>query len=251
MPPPGWYQQTLPVNDFINDIFFLDSLNGWAVTNGSASTNDTAYILRTTNGGDNWQIQKAKEEKLNSIQFLDINNGYAAGGSNGTTFISFYKTTNGGINWQGLNKINGVSIEDMYFINKDTGWVCDDTPIFVGGLYKTTNGGNSWVQQLNESYEPSKVFFINKDTGWVGTADLNGKLYKTINGGTNWNLQYTFPGQLNDIYFFNGNVGIVTSGKNQRTTDGGFTWTESNDGGIKLSMGTDSVGWAGTNIYQN
>ncbi|MBK8982075.1 MAG: hypothetical protein IPM38_07070 [Ignavibacteria bacterium] len=33
--PPGWYVQQLPVNDFVNDIFFLDSLNGWLVTRGS------------------------------------------------------------------------------------------------------------------------------------------------------------------------------------------------------------------------
>ncbi|MCI0450132.1 MAG: hypothetical protein L0Y79_10190, partial [Chlorobi bacterium] len=32
--PPGWFQQTLPVSDVINDIFFLDSLTGWVVTQG-------------------------------------------------------------------------------------------------------------------------------------------------------------------------------------------------------------------------
>ena len=247
-PPPGWYQQTLPVNDFINDIFFLDSLNGWIVTDGGAAINDTAYILRTTNGGDNWQIQNAKEERLTSIQFLDLNNGYAAGGGNGTTSISFYKTTNGGANWQSINNIIGTIIDDIYFINKDTGWVCDEDPLF-GGLYKTTNGGNSWVQQLNENYRPLRVFFINKDTGWVGTYSSN-RLYRTTNGGTNWNIQYTFPGQINDIYFLDKYVGIVTSGRNQRTTDGGFTWIESNDAGIKISMGSDSVGWAGINLLQ-
>ena len=145
MPPPGWYQQTLTVNDLINDIFFLDSLNGWIVTNGGVPSNDTAFIMRTSNGGENWVIQKSKMEQLTSIQFLDINTGYAAGGLNGTTSISFYKTTNGGSNWQSLNNIIGVNIEDMQFINKDTGWVCDDTGIFVGGLFKTTNGGISWV----------------------------------------------------------------------------------------------------------
>ena len=50
-PPPGWYQQTLPVNDFVNDIFFLDSLNGWVVT-------PNGYIMNTQNGGNNWTIQK-------------------------------------------------------------------------------------------------------------------------------------------------------------------------------------------------
>ena len=60
--PPGWYVQQLPVNDLVNDIFFLDSLNGWLVTNGRFNENDTSYIMRTTNGGDNWTIQNAKIE---------------------------------------------------------------------------------------------------------------------------------------------------------------------------------------------
>ena len=245
-PPPGWYQQTLPVNDFINDIFFLDSLNGWIVTDGDNNPPDTGYILHTTNRGENWIIQYSKPQSLRVIQFLDLNTGYTAGGT-GSGTDRIYKTTNGGDNWIQLGALGITLIDDMYFLNIDTGWICDHH--MWGGLYKTTNGGNSWVQQLNENYRPLRVFFINKDTGWVGTYSSN-RLYRTTNGGTNWNLQYTFPGDINDIYFFDRYVGIVTSGRNQRTTDGGFTWIESNDLGIKLSMGTDSVGWAGNNWIQ-
>ena len=70
-PPPGWYQQTLPISDQINDIFFLDSLNGWVVTAGASSSADTGYILQTTNGGSNWIIQYQQVINFNSIQFLD------------------------------------------------------------------------------------------------------------------------------------------------------------------------------------
>ena len=245
-PPPGWYQQTLPVNDFINDIFFLDSLNGWMVTDGDFDPPDTGYILHTTNGGENWTIQLSQTQELNVIQFLDLNNGYAAGGS-GHGIDRIFRTSNGGNNWLQLNALGITLIDDMYFINIDTGWICDSH--LFGGLYKTTNGGNSWVQQLNENYRPLRVFFIDKDTGWVGTDHSNGRLYRTTNSGVNWSLQYTFPQQIKDIYFFDGNVGIVTSGRNHRTTDGGFTWIMSNDGGIKISMGTDSVGWAGNNFF--
>ncbi|MBK8982313.1 MAG: hypothetical protein IPM38_08340 [Ignavibacteria bacterium] len=79
------------------------------------SENDTSYIMRTTNGGDNWTIQNAKKEKLNTVRFLDINTGYASGGLNGTTAMSFYKTTNGGTNWLTINNISGVAINDMFF----------------------------------------------------------------------------------------------------------------------------------------
>lgn len=40
--PPGWFQQPLPVSDFINDIYFLDSLTGWIATNSDGTASDTA-----------------------------------------------------------------------------------------------------------------------------------------------------------------------------------------------------------------
>ena len=157
------------MSDQINDIFFLDSSNGWVVTLGKTSPPDTGYIMRTTNGGNNWNVQYSITRDFKTIQFVDLNTGYAGGGSgNGTRFL--YKTTNGGINWVQIIGSTGVgsNFVDLNFINIDTGWICDDN-FSDGGLFKTTNGGVSWVQQLNNTFRPSKLFFINKDTGWVGT----------------------------------------------------------------------------------
>ena len=253
MPPPGWYQQTLPVNDFINDIFFLDSLNGWIVTDGDYDPPDTGYILRTTNGGENWAIQLSQTQRLNVIQFLDLNNGYASGGS-GHGIDRIFRTTNGGENWIQLSVIGLESIDDMYFINKDTGWVCDEDPLF-GGLYKTTNGGISWVQQLNESYEPLKVFFINKDTGWVGAYGSN-RLYRTTNGGTNWSLQYVSNTPVISLFFLNANYGWIRGGTGNGvlyTTDGGFTWTNAQGNvaaGFDLVFVNDSIGFSGMQSWK-
>ena len=80
-PTPGWYQQTLPVNDFVNDIFFLDSLNGWVVTQGHTNNNDTGYIMKTTDGGDNWFVKYARNVNLTVVQFVDSQTGYVGGGS--------------------------------------------------------------------------------------------------------------------------------------------------------------------------
>jgi len=245
-PPPGWYQQTLPVNDQINDIYFLDSLNGWVVTNGSA--NDTAYIMKTTNGGENWEINYKTFIQFTAIQFADSNIGYACGIGPGA---EFFKSTNGGDNWNILNVLTFTWKSDLKFINKDTGWVCSTDP-FDGGLFKTTDGGISWVRQLNGTYKPSKVFFVNNDTGWIASNTSSNNLYRTTNGGANWGLQFTFPfsNQINDIFFMSDNNGVVSSGRNYRTTNGGFNWALSltNVGGIKLSMISDLSGWAGVNF---
>ena len=214
-PPPGWYQQTLPVSDQINDIFFLDSLNGWVVT-------PNGYIMNTQNGGDNWSIQSDFSGNLFTIQFLNVETGYVSGrGNHGI----IYKTTNGGTNWNLIYNFSPVGvINDMRFVNKDTGWVCSQDA-FDGGVFKTNDGGQSWTRQINLTTDnPNKIFFINKDIGWVGNSF--GKLYKTYNGGLNWNLQSSL-GSIKDILFVNNDTGWIAESNQNRvkfTTDGGDIW---------------------------
>src|SRR4030095_7169606 len=248
--PPGWFQQTLPVNDVINDIFFLDSLTGWVVTDGRTNTNDTGYIMKTTTGGNNWTVQYNQPMRLSIVQFFDLNTGYVGGGS-GTGTGRVFKTTNGGNSWNQVTGSTGIGdLDDMFFINVDTGWVCDKETF--GGLIKTTNVCATWQLQLNDTFSPSKLFYINKDTGWVGTSDAKPRLFRTTNGGLNWNQIFLFNGSLIlSMYFsngLNGWVGGAGSGNIKYTTDGGFSWNLSSGeiGGYDIKFVNDSIGYSGT-----
>jgi photosystem II stability/assembly factor-like uncharacterized protein len=241
--PPGWYQQTIPRTDVvIQDIYFLDSLTGHIVTR--KNTNDSAFIFKTIDGGSTWTLTFKGNIFLNTIQFTDANVGYSGGGDG---LAKMYKTTNSGLNWLLQSSLGFVLIEDLFFVNKDTGWVCNS--FAFGGLYRTTNGGVNWEQQLNDSYEPTKLFFINNDTGWAGSANF--KLYRTTNSGVNWTQIFTFTGSsILSIYFrdgLNGWVGGAGSGNIKYTTDGGFSWTVSNGeiGGYDIKFINDSIGYAG------
>ena len=244
-PPPGWFQQTLPVNDIINDIYFTDSLTGWVVTRGRTNSSDTGYIMKTTDGGNNWVVQVSQILNFNVVQFLDINTGYSGGGDG---FPRMLKTTNSGNNWLDVTPSGGIIITDMQFINKDTGWACNDAPI-LGGLWRTTNGSNTWQQQLSAGFLPQKLFFLNRDTGWVASSDF--KLYRTNNSGVNWNLIHTFNNSpILSLYFLNSLIGFVGgagSGNIKLTTDGGFSWNLTNGevGGYDIKFVNDSVGYAG------
>jgi len=256
--PPGWFQQTLPVNKIINDIFFIDSSNGWAVTAGGSSASDTAFILNTTNGGTNWLIQKTGIEQLDAVQFIDNNTGYAVGKLFLTTFLSIYKTTNSGINWTGLNNISGLGPTDIYFVNKDTGWIAASENS-TGGLYKTTNGGLNWSQQLSGSFGPSKLFFINKDTGWAACQNVN--LYRTTNGGGVWSLQFASVFNIESIFFLTPQKGWMKGAPDLNgngasyTTDGGFNWTScqgntSTAVGYDIKFINDSIGFSGGSFFE-
>src|SRR4030095_3841813 len=243
--PPGWFQQTLPVNDIVNDLFFVDSLTGWIVTDGNPQSNDTGFIMKTTNGGNNWTIQYNQPMKFNVVQMLNSNTGYAAGGFG---FGKVFKTTNSGTNWIEMPS-PGLSLEDMAFVNKDTGWVCDNASI-GGGLWRTTNGGNNWQQQLGASFFPFRLFFLNKDTGWVITSD--NKIYKTLNSGFNWSLQVNFLSEdLVDVWFTNALTGWIHGGPTgiYKSTNGGVSWdTVTNPLGYgtgKIFFINQNRGWIG------
>ncbi|MBK9225777.1 MAG: hypothetical protein IPL67_01595 [Ignavibacteria bacterium] len=77
-PPGAWRQQFMPEIQGldIEDVVFLDSLTGYAV----AQLN---FILKTTNGGENWLIiyedTTSVQFIFKRIQFISENEGFAGG----------------------------------------------------------------------------------------------------------------------------------------------------------------------------
>jgi photosystem II stability/assembly factor-like uncharacterized protein len=247
-PPPGWYQQTIPTNKPITDIFFIDSLRGWA-TISSGQVYDSGKVITTTDGGNSWATQYAKDTLiLNAIQFLNLNTGYCVGG-----YQKILRSINGGQNWIEVGSPGAEYFTDLCFVNVNTGWVCD--PYGFGGIFKTTNGGSNWQPQMSSSYYPKKLFFINKDTGWTISNEAAGKLYWTTNSGVNWNLKYTFTTGVGDVFFVSRDTGIITGGGSNgmlKTTNAGNTWfpvTNPPPLGLgKIFMLNNKKGWIGCGV---
>ena len=214
-PPGGWYQQFLPEigNRQISDIEFLDSLTGIAV---AIKPSDTSYILKSTNGGDNWQIIFRNFYAMNRLQFLNLNTGYACGGY-------LYKTTNEGISWSKINTPS-VSTENMYVLNEDTIWFVNSDGL-VGGVYITTNGGTSWTRQLNlGTLNPDHIYMYNARIGFI--CRQNSYVRKTTDGGQSWFVVVNNEG-FTDMYFTDSLTGWrcgVAEDSIQHSTDGGLSW---------------------------
>jgi photosystem II stability/assembly factor-like uncharacterized protein len=229
-PPSGWYQQWMPnLNGMpVSDIYFLDSLTGWSVTGTNSGPGHVNYILKTTNGGDNWNIIFTDTSFFSKVKFINYNTGYSSGGSGGGTGY-LYKTTNGGDNW--IKYVYGIAeLEDMAVLNKDTLWVVDHDPL-TGGVYLTTNGGLNWNRQLYlGNQNPSKIYMHDADTGFV---EGNGHgLYRTTNGGLDWTYIETNNYAFYNMYFTDGNTGWKSNGFMKKTTNGGQNWvTETLPGG--------------------
>jgi photosystem II stability/assembly factor-like uncharacterized protein len=211
-PPFGWYQQFMPnINGAtIRDITFTDSLNGYAVTNIGGSN---SYILKTTNGGDNWIVKFIHTQPFVRLEFINNNVGFT------NAFQTIFKTTNAGENWVGIN-LPGIFGDDMYALNEDTIWLAMSESL-TGGAFLTTDGGISWqVKYSQTSANPSHIYMYNARIGFI---DAN-VLMKTTNGGNNWFSVTTGEGLFSQMYFIDSLTGWKSNQLMKKTTDGGITW---------------------------
>jgi len=225
-PPSGWYQQFLPNlnNRPLKDIQFIDSLLGYGIT-GDHTSGDTNYIVKTTNGGNNWFVINTLYQDLSRVEFINENTGYVSGGGNGINAL-FLKTTNGGMNWMDINNSLIGYIDDIFVLNEDTIWYTEERTV-VGGLFRTTDGGVSWIRQFYAAGNiPSKIYMLNAQIGFFSSGNAS-RLNKTTNSGFNWT---TISGEngFQDIYFADSLIGLKSNGDVKKTIDGGLTWITQN-----------------------
>ena len=217
----GWYQQWFPNlnGSTITDITFLDSLTGFAVTNSNSLLQE--YILRTTNGGDNWYINYTFTTPNSNYSFLrvfivDSNIVYAF------SWTEMFKTTNRGDNW---NKIDyDLGCEDFTVINEDTILAVSSSG-FSGGVYRSTNGGINWqyIWTNGTSGNPDKIYMYDKNIGFTCNVASISNLKKTTNGGFNW-FDINPADDFLDIKFVDTLTGWKGTNSIRKTIDGGITW---------------------------
>src|SRR5215475_6101508 len=128
------WQNPLPQGNTLQELSFVDTNNGFAV--GARGT-----ILKTTDGGINWEIIPAgTEDDLYSVSFLSPNIGTVVG-----NFGAILRTTDAGSHWaiqrDGMSDVLfGVSFTDA---NNGTAVGSD------GLILRTTNGGTNWIPQTS------------------------------------------------------------------------------------------------------
>ena len=149
-PQQRWVMQKVPSNIYqLNDIFALNNDIALAV-------GDSGKIIKTTDGGTNWNIIRQKDSTYNIINcvfFVDSLYGYAVG-------KDIIKTTDGGINWCKQKSDAYFVFTSICFINRDTGWISGGG---YGTVYKTVDGGITWIKkQTGANYQwMTGVYFIN------------------------------------------------------------------------------------------
>jgi photosystem II stability/assembly factor-like uncharacterized protein len=208
-----------------DDVFFTDSLHGWA---GGSS----GMLYKTTDAGATWTSVYNSSNYIRCVEFYDTLSGFV-----GTLDKKFLRTTNGGQTWTDLastinpkpQAICGLSLVgnmDGYAVGE---W---DSP---GFLLKTTDGGNTWISKDMSAYANAlvDVFFISPDTGFVtGKSNTGATILYTTDGGASWTEkynsgtagQYVWKIQRVTPLTWVGSVQTFGGGKFVKSNDGGMTW---------------------------
>jgi hypothetical protein len=165
-------------------------------------------MLRTTDGGINWNQLPDAPTTLRGVHFADVNNGFAVG-DNGLIM----RTTDGGANW--VEQPNNIQIRlaGVYFTDANTGTVVGGSNLTGARIYRTTDGGVNWMLQHSIPNEAlSDVYFTDSQTGT--TVGWSGIILSTTDAGATWITENsnTIIGLIS-VFFVNSEIGFAAGGE--------------------------------------
>ena len=256
---PRWTPQLTGVTARLRGLSVASDKVIWA--SGTSGT-----VVRTTDGGDSWDIRPIPGTE--HLDFRDIDGfnasiAYVLSIGNGD-LSRIYKTSDGGKTWalQLLNKDPKIFLDAMAFWSAERGVAFSDSVDGQFVIFTTVNGGRNWERVPAGQLPPalpnegayaasgSNVATMGNDHVWIGTTAS--RVLHSADRGRTWTVQKTgLPTSgsagIFSIAFRDAVHGIVVGGDYQQedaavnnaavTSDGGQTWTLSKGlGGFRSAI---------------
>jgi len=193
------------------NISFVNSNHGWISWSGG--------VIRTADGGRSWE--KLRGEWAANVVFLDERLGVGSSRSCCSDDKAM-RTTDGGREWVAAEAPHVKSIECIFFLNSESGWMAarGDREDKSVALLATDDAGAHWSRRgsmtvkqncrypYSTGFSVSSMAFQDLNRGWLlftllpgfdweaegrnwpeSGRDCNGKrLYRTKDGGKTWTL---------------------------------------------------------------
>jgi len=240
----------LPDNYRIDDISIVDENIIWAIARlgpiGSPVPEDyVPHVLRTTDGGANWEIMEIGEAKGRffwNIHAFDENTAFTTSQNFGSgNKRGVFRTTDGGTTWTEVynNVAGGVW---MHFFDEQEGIVINRQLIA-----KTFDGGDTWsyieVAPTFQNGEFTIIYFggnslaAHGDHLWFGTN--GGRVFHSSDRGDNWEVNVLDNNMTVHSLAFKDTLNGLAIGSQRtlfRTEDGGKTWVISPSTGFPYAL---------------
>jgi photosystem II stability/assembly factor-like uncharacterized protein len=228
-----WKKMQSPVNSTLRRLTFIDSLTGWAA-------GESGVIIRTTDGGNNWDLQNSTVQTfITDIFFINNEIGWATTITDTFPFKTVVlNTTNGGNDWIAEDFPDSNAFMRTIFFG-------DSLNGFIGGSYiaYTSDGGSSWTRanvdsNMVSTFPVYEFNFYNRQFGFAcgGRIDIAGVVWRTTDYGLNWTAQGISADEIYDIFVFDSLNAITLSGDPEglyaiakiKTADAGMNWVFEN-----------------------
>lgn len=150
------------ITENLSSIQFVNETVGYGIRTGYSNH----IVFKTTDAGETWTNVFEIDDDIESIQFLDENNGYFIGDPG-----IAYRTYDGGETWHKLEFPYGY-FERLYFYTPNIGYALNDD----GQIYKTDDGWLSW-SNIGSFYGIADMAF--NDQGEIFVSGGYGRIYKS------------------------------------------------------------------------
>jgi photosystem II stability/assembly factor-like uncharacterized protein len=242
----------------------VDAQHAWAVGFSAAAPVSGGVVLRTTNGGAQWERQElgGSGDVLWDVECVDTERGYVVGANATSTWgPPVWRTLDGGEHWQkvrlaqhendglyGLSVVNSQALavgDHDYVVRSTRAW--DSCDVFIPEEPCLDCECLFEAAFVSTHYDFEDVFFSDAYHGWaVGRysegPQLTGQvILHTADGGQHWATQHrkappldalSSAFGLNAVQFVDGQTGWAVGTSAQQhdailhTTDGGQHWVE-------------------------
>lgn len=194
---------------------------------GGGSDNNIAGVLRSANGGTDWQTANSIKDKPNSsLSGSNISVLKFKPGSTEVLFASSYNngmfvSEDGGTSWRQI--LSTFFVLDFVFDPQNSEIIyASGIAADHGRVLVTRDMGKSWQEIYNEATSGNGVRAILAETSqrlYIGLED--GNMVRSDDAGLSWKLVKNFSTRINAIRSYNG--GLYVLGRNKglfRSEDG-------------------------------
>lgn len=186
----------------INDIYMHNPNEGWLVGDNGIVAN-TENASSTTEQGPVWLgVETEMGRNIRILDFYNSDVGWFSGNSS-----DIYLTTDGGVNWQAIDKGTSSNFSDFEIINENTLIACRSRQSSASmKVHKTTNQGADWStydidhEMIQEPYTIShnaRIAFLDSSIGFIvarvnlisASTVNNFQIFRTMDGGETWTTE--------------------------------------------------------------